>query len=376
MLNINKLILALLFVAGVNVQINAQIQIQTKPFTGLHLSSSNGLEAIVISSIDKPVEVFAEVIINRNNANRVVEYKTSSFTINPGLNLISSNSYTVLNKKYNNIDIANYENTNGYLPTGDYSLCFVLKCGNSICENSKFSELSIEQRGSCFDIQTITPTPLLLANPLDESKIKELRPNFNWIPPFPIGTDPNLTYTFTLVELQKNQSGESAIRRNRALYQSKGIQGITLAFPNELQDLKRGSKYAWQVEAVLGKTPIQQSEVWEFEIEIEELEVFPMPYVRLKTTDEQIFNALNNLKFIYREEGKAKPLKYTLYTIEGQQLNLPLPVLNTQFGETKFDIDLTTLGLENKKYYMIMVEGPNQTMYQLKFRYFYKKDVK
>ncbi|PCJ66672.1 MAG: hypothetical protein COA58_04225 [Bacteroidetes bacterium] len=353
------------------------LSIQQSPISGLTFSSQDGINCIIQSTYSEPLNMYLTVQISSEKGFPVMMGQTNRFQVLPGLNKIDKSTVTLSDIKYINRDYGNYEQTNGSLPSGGYTVCISLKCGDESCfKQTNLWEHSDGEIRSCSESISINPTPLLLASPYDEAELTTHRPNFSWIPPMPIGTDPNLTYRFTLVELKKNQRGESGIRRNRPLFQMEGLSTMNLPFPGELQDLKVGSSYAWQVDALLGKTPVQTSEVWEFTIVEEEEEVFPMPYVRLKRTDDQIYNTLNELKFIYTQNGVSKKLKYHIKTINGNSLNLDLNPMDLKFGENSFKIDLRPFGLEHKKFYVLEIYSDKGEVYSLKFKYHYKKELK
>lgn len=369
-------LLLLVFVSLTCTVLNAQVSLQQTSNVGLRLATEDGLSCIITSTSGQPAHVFLELQIKSERNIGVVQGRTKIFVLNPGVTKWDKHQLSLISKKYLNRDFGNFEQTNGYLPSGGYSICLVLRCADESCETTLFSEIKNGTATSCSETSTINPTPLLLASPFDEAELTNKRPNFSWIPPMPIGSDPSLTYRYTLVELREKQSAESGIRRNRPIYQQEGIPNINLPFPAELADLIVGKTYAWQVDAILGKTPIQTSEVWEFEIVEEEEEVFPMPYVRLKTTDDQSYNALNELKFVFNQEGISKHLNYTILRITEEDLSLELEPLAVNFGENSYKVDLRPLGLTHKDYYILRVTSDKGEKYDLKFRYYFKKELK
>ncbi|PCJ64355.1 MAG: hypothetical protein COA58_13455 [Bacteroidetes bacterium] len=364
-------IISLFFICISSVS-NAQVSIQLQEFNGINFSSSDAVNCIITSNLEESISVFLEVQIASEKGAVIAMLKTRPFKLNRGVNLYSKQNLQIDQKKYLNRDFGLYEQSNGYLPAASYSYCLSLRCADENCFNIP-TEWPIEKVTGCIDINIINPTPLFLSSPFDEASIDTKRPNFNWIPPMPIGNDPNLTYQFTLVELRERQSGESAIRRNRPMYRSNGLRQINLIFPPELEDLKIETEYAWQVQAFLGKTVIQTSDVWTFSIPEDEDEVLPMPSVLLKKTDNQIYNAVNELKFIYKQEGISKDLKYTITLLDGTDLQLNLNDLSLKFGENAFVVNLKDLNLEHKQYYILKVTTDKREVYRLKFKYFFRK---
>lgn len=350
-----------------------QVSISPKLSNNLNFATEDGLSCFITSNLDKPVNVYLEIQINSERGFGVVVAKTENFPLNIGFTTLDRNSIILQQKKYLNRDFGSYEQANGHLPAQGYSVCLALRCVDNDCN---FSEQPNREVTTCFEKIAINPTPLLLASPYDEAELTDKRPNFSWIPPMPIGNDPNLNYRFTLVELREKQSPDAGIMRNRPIFQISGLPTISLPYPGELEDLRVGTTYAWQVVALLGKTPVQASEVWEFEIVEKEEEVFPMPFVRLKRTDDQIYNALNELKFIYNQTGNTNILNYKITTITGTPVVISLPSFALNYGENKYTLDLTPLGLEHKQYYILEVLSDKRVIYLLKFRYCYKKEIK
>ncbi|MFT6111454.1 MAG: hypothetical protein ACJAXV_000223 [Bacteroidia bacterium] len=381
--HLNLILVTLIFFGGFSKESKAQsrgltdVILTTDPIVQSRLSTDAAFSHSVLSMLTEPINVYFEISIRAEKGFEVVAAKSVPTVVSPGANKFNSSNLRLVQKRYLNKDFGTFEERNGYLPTGSYSVCIAMKCADKECLSiTGLYEIKDRQIFDCKESFSINPTPLLLASPMDESELETKRPNFSWIPPMPIGTDPEISYRFTLVELRDKQRGEAGIRRNRPIYQTAGLRTINMPFPAELEDLEVGKTYAWQVYAILGKTPVQTSEVWEFTIIEEEEEVFPMPYVRLKRTDEQIYNALNELKFIYNQEGPSKTLKYSILTLSGNKLNVGFSELDQKFGENSFKLDLTDLGLDHKEYYILSVQSDKGEAYNLKFRYYFKKALK
>ncbi len=346
----------------------AQVSIQANLVPGVSFSSSDALGCTISSTTTVPFKIKLVAHVQQVNGGKISVLTSETMLLQPGITVIDPNVLP-FSIRYLNNDLGFYEQTNSHLPAGNYQYCVQLFCLEKNC--SEF--INLEQNYSdCNEVDMPNSTPLMLSSPDDEAQIEDCRPNFTWIPPMPIGSDPNISYAFTLVELREKQSAENGISRNRPLYNLKGIKGINQFFPAELQDLTRGNRYAWQVVAYLGHTPIQSSEVWEFEIIKPEEDVQPMPFVRLKTTDDRIYSALNELKFIYTNEGNATSLDYTIYTIDNKRVKMKLPELPLVFGENTFEMKLADYHLEHKQEYILKVKNANKEVYVLKFRFYYK----
>ena len=331
--------------------------------------STNAVWNIIITStLSQPETIFLEGQISNQDGRPVARVTSNNFIVNPGVTILDENTLSTKFLKYLNADLGRYEVSNGHLPSGNYEYCIVLVCAKN-CVGA-IGELSGESL-LCDRVISVNQSPLLLSLPFDEAKLKETRPNFSWIPPMPIGSDPDLTYRFTLVELKQNQSAENGLRRNRPLYQLAGIPMLTLPFPAELEDLKIGQDYGWRVEAMLGKTVVQTSESWEFEIIEEKRIIQPMPFVRLKKEDSDIYTTLNELKFIYNERNRSSQLNYSILAADGERVDVSGLKLSTKRGENKYKIDLTQFVLKPEKNYTLLVRDQTGFEYTLRFVYYF-----
>ncbi len=259
-------LLVLLFIGAVA---KAQVMINPMPIAGFQIASKDILNFNVVYNHAEPVKVQFEANLTDERGALVVQYISGTQTLKSGVNQFNPNSYNITQTRYVNTSIANIERMTSFLPQGDYSYCISMKCVDApeVCERTIKLEVDYS---ACNDVHSEPVTPLLLSFPEDEAKLKNKRPTFTWIPPMPIGNNPNLTYTYSLVKMLDGQTAEDAIRRNRALFTQSGLRSISIMFPNQLNDLVEGEHYAWQVSAELGDLHIATSDVWEFEIEEEE----------------------------------------------------------------------------------------------------------
>ncbi|MBO6516461.1 MAG: hypothetical protein JJ975_07905 [Bacteroidia bacterium] len=311
---------------------------------------------------------FIATIRNQQQA-VVVSLTSENFRIEPGSFLYTPGTLNTQRKQYKSDEVASYESLTGQLPPGNYSYCVELVCSDATCMEVIGPENSLK---SCEQINKETTTPLLLSMPRDEERISTKRPDFNWIAPMPIGTDPNLTYRITLVKLLEGQSPEDGLKRNRALYVGQDIKGTSIPFPQELEDLEIGERYGWQVEAWINTTFVAISDAWEFEIDEEEEEVAGMPYVRLKKGESSIYNAVNDLKFIYNEPLRKNALNIRFYDSKGKDVTPDGVLFETTFGENKFTLDLRQYNFVSGEHYRMEIVAPNGEQFDLKFKYVFQ----
>lgn len=347
----------------------AQIKIIASNTPNSQISAEQFVNFQVSYSGDKSYDVHVKINIRSKHSSNIADIVTRSFKINNGLK-----SYTIVDApisqiRFFNKDIESYVRNNGVFPATDYEYCIYLLCSSRDCLNSSIFSETNPNLYSCNAITALNPTPLLLSFPENRAKIKETRPSFTWIPPMPIGSDPEINYTFDLVKIKERQSASAALRRNTKLYKVGQLQFVNLPFPNEIANLETGSKYAWQVVAFLGNTKLQESEVWEFEI-VEDQLILSMPFVRLQTADQNSYNALNELKFIYTETSRPGVISFNILDQSGRVLPLQNNKIHVISGENKVTLDLSPFALRNGQKYTIQINASDGTVYPLRFIYY------
>ncbi|PCJ65167.1 MAG: hypothetical protein COA58_09900 [Bacteroidetes bacterium] len=358
----------------------SQVIINPHPVSGFQISSNDILNFDVINSVIGANEsgVVAKFRIQVKSdevgGRTILEMMTSNHHLKPGVTNFNMSNVNVISKKFLSPEIANYESKANSFPTGSYVYCISVICQDKVeqCEKHFIQEQPSTQCGE-FTIRPITP--LLLSLPIDEDVLKIKRPNFNWIPPMPLGNDPDISYEMTLVHLNKDQRGEDGIRRNRPIFQRDGIRAINLIFPTTLEDLEAGEHYAWQVKAHLGNILAGTSEVWEFEIE---KEVEPPRYVRLKQNEDAAileYTSQSSIFFIYESRYSNSSFTLTVKNSESkvsvQDLSIDEDLRETSMlyneGNNKYVINLSSLGLEPDLYFLELQNSLGET-YKMKFR--------
>lgn len=275
-----RLFILLAVTTSTHILSSAQVIIHPTAITGYQFSSKDILNFQVINPKTLSAKVQYTASIVDANGKPVVRYISKTHVLSPGANLYTPTSFGIAQTNYLNQTIAEIEKVSKFLPSGDYTYCIDIVCVDTkeICEQVVKAEI---EHIACADVHAEPITPLLLSMPEDEAVVKEKRPNFSWIPPMPLGNNPNMVYTFTLCEIRESQTAEDAIRRNRPLFTQSSIKNISLMFPNQLEDLVEGDSYAWQVSAHIGEQHIATSDVWEFEIEKPEVATF---YVQMSNS--------------------------------------------------------------------------------------------
>lgn len=342
----------------------AQVVVSLNPPNPIQFKSLDVWNMSVVYSNSNPVTVQFRAEIQRDG--RTVERLISSnFQLVQGMNTISTLNLRTNQQLYLDPNLGGVERKLGKLPDGNYQYCVRIVCMESQAECSKklSQELALS---SCQDVAVQNTTPLLLSMPEDQSKIDEQRPTFTWIPPMPIGGDPDIRYQLTLVKLKGDQSAEDGLHRNRILHRSGFLQGVQMLFPPQLEDLEKGSRYAWRVQAFLGRTFLTTSEVWEFEIKKEKDP--GESYVRVRFNDPKIHTCASTLRFIYQEEYTPGLLTYKILDNTGKEVKSD-EEYSTEIGENKFELDLNEKGLVSDEQYVLEITDRKGRLLKLKFKY-------
>ncbi|MBO6515025.1 MAG: hypothetical protein JJ975_00560 [Bacteroidia bacterium] len=265
--NLNLTCIAFLcFFLSSTTIVKSQVVINPHPINGFQLASKDILNFDIILAGSHSVTVRYEAELSHESSGLVVQFQSRTHSIEPGVNSYNPTSFGISQSRYLNHNLSAIEKSTSFLPPGEYTYCIRLTCMDT--EEACKRAFQIEQNyTACGQAHSETITPLLLNTPEDESVVEDLRPNFNWIPPMPFGNSSNLRYTFRLVNMLEGQTAEDAIRRNRAVYERTNLTTISQMFPGQLNDLRRGQRYAWQVSAYIGDVHIGTSDVWEFEID-------------------------------------------------------------------------------------------------------------
>jgi hypothetical protein len=356
----------------------AQVVLTPHPMAGFQFASKDVLNFDALYSLNQPVKVRYTASLYNSRGKMVVQYQSDIHVLQPGINRYNPTTFKVKHSRYFDRTIANVERSTSFLPSGDYTYCIQLYCADNpaVCEETIRAEIDIE---ACNDVRAEPISPLLLSFPEDEAELDNKRPNFSWIPPLPIGNDPNIRYTLSLVKMLEGQTAEDAIRRNRALYTRSGIQGITLMFPNQLNDLVEGEHYAWQVSAQIGETHIATSDVWEFEINKKEHLHYSVVLDEQRSNNIYKYNPGDTVFFVFRNPYSADDLSVSIHSTsskpdtedllirdqdeESHETYNPIQVI--QNGKQMYAIPLTHLGAQSLDLYTISIKTRDKKQYQI-----------
>jgi hypothetical protein len=167
-------------------------------------------------------------------------HETKSFTPNN----IGSADISWKNNKYKEIIIRT-----GGAPAGNYTICVYAK-----------RETTDEELGrDCKERMVEIMSPVVLISPDDGASVNEKNPVFTWLPP---PGARNVTYSLKITEIFGGQSPEEAISKNTAFFEMKDIRAPMQIYPASGKNFEAGKRYAWQVKAFSGDSPVSESETW------------------------------------------------------------------------------------------------------------------
>jgi hypothetical protein len=342
-----KYILLLLTVVLTSNISFAQVIINLQlPQTGLNVKSQLW-NMTLTNTGTTPLSVKINMIMTDiASGQQVLSGSTNILYLQQGSKIIQYNdvipvNYSVLNNNYT-IDAS----PNGFLPIGNFNVCYeIAKKGGRGFET---------MAEDCATIEVEPASPPYLNLPDDEAEIEEKRPFFTWLPPAPLSLFNNLTYTFRLVEVFKNQSSAAAIQQNFPIVLQQHISGLTFQYPFSNTILDTGKIYAWQIAASNNNLPVAKTDVWTFKIKPPvNNTVYPRetPYFKLKTALSSAYFVCDGvLKFEYTNEVNDSIVQVKIYDVTKQDIKLiklDSDLINVKYGQNLVDIDLS-----NNKYFI------------------------
>lgn len=372
-----KIAISLLFFSFISVQAaHANFTVIQRALNPYQLKSTDIWGLDIMSTESQAVNVKLYGTISKDGV-PVVKLESRAVRINPGANALTSFNVSISKINYLNKNISEIERLTLSLPPGSYQYCVYLRCATVGCDGLGTPPFDLEKI-YCTNVQVEPPTPLQLAYPGNESKIKETRPGLNWIPPGPIVQSSKLNYIITLVEMNEKQNRMDAIKRNRPLLRKRGHSLNTLMFPLDLNELEVGKSYAWQVEAWVGDQWLSTSEVWEFEIVQDTIKEENIPkvqsYINIeKQHGEAKYYAKQVLKLKYLHRGMSGSLSVEVQGSKNEVLQTEK--LNLSRGENYFSIELPQQnGYKEGDQYSALITNSEGKSFLIKFIYILKKD--
>lgn len=156
-----------------------------------------------------------------------------------------------------------------------------------------------------------------LLSPNDKDTIETVYPVFNWYYLNDFQDRNEIKYTFTLVDLKKNQSAQAGISVNVPLVKINDIKGYQFAYPFDAPKLEYNHRYGWRLEKKVNGIVVSSSDAWEF-ILYKEIKL-PNKYVVLDIVPgSSIYEVDNEIGFYFKLNSIYGNEKLTFY-VENDQ---------------------------------------------------------
>lgn len=311
------------------------------------------------------------LVTDRNKGLPVFSAETGVISLLPGVKLLQEKDvqpivYKIINHNYN-VDLA----PNGFLPAGNFDVCYTVlrknvgETGSSVAED-------------CSLIQVEPLNPPLLMIPEDLAVIDGQRPFFTWLPPAPMQMFNRLTYDFKLVDVRSRQSPEAALQQQLPLLYKTGILTNNFAYPASAAHLDTGKNYAWQIIAVNNGVPLASSEIWTFRLK-RQVEDMPkgddgLPYYKLQQGENSgYFLCSGVLKIVYENRGNDTTASIRVFDIT-QKIKKEItttPLVQTlKNGENFISYDLSdNTSPVHKHLYLIELINSKGELWTARFEY-------
>lgn len=262
----------LLFII-VTISSYAQVTVQLQPPPPYQFKVEQFWKIVLINNSDRTINLYLKGTATESLQGKIIEVTSSVIGLQPGVKTVSGRdlgpfSVSESNNRYKNILL----NT-GSIPSGSYDICvtvFAAMDGRQIasdCIQTTIENFNRMELIGPYNYEIIGDVP---SGNEANSKIKNISNSpeviFSWLPPVPVPANANINYRLKLVEILGYQSVFAAMLSNPLYYQSQYISATILRYPVAAKQMMPGRKYAWSVEAFIGGTKIQESEIRVFEI--------------------------------------------------------------------------------------------------------------
>jgi hypothetical protein len=245
-----KILFFLLTLLVCCTQLFAQVSVNLRQPPMNQLKIADLWNLTVVNTSNNNYRIYLQGSASESRDGLIAEAKTPSFDLKAHetksftANNIGSADISWKNNKYKEIIIRT-----GGAPTGNYTICAYAKM-----------ETTDEELGRDCREQTVEIiSPVVLISPDNEASVDEKNPTFTWLPP---PGARSVTYSLKIAEIFGPQSPEEAISKNTPFFEIKDIRAPMLIYPVSGKNFETGKRYAWQVEAFAGSSPVSQSETW------------------------------------------------------------------------------------------------------------------
>jgi hypothetical protein len=245
------LILIILFSTISKSQVIVQLK-QPPPFQ-FHVED---MWKVTLTNTTNAVNVYLYGKVTKGSQ-KLADATTAVFNLLKGIKKVNANEIGPIDVNKYSSDIESTLNHTGTLPSGVYNICvYVIAAGTN------------QELGSfCGDYEIINLTKSELLSPLNEETVRDLIPNFNWLPSNPVPSGRKTTYEIKFWKILERQTAYYATLSNPVWFSQNNISTTLFRYPLAANPFENHRRYAWMVNTYIDGTLLSGSEVWEFTYE-------------------------------------------------------------------------------------------------------------
>ena len=272
-------------------------------------------QALITNSSDTTVSVKAFLTITHESRGKLASANSRLFEFPPGesTNLTTRDLIDDQSIEYDN-SIRELAVRTGRLPEGKYRICLRL-------ENESGVVLLDNQ---CTEFTIVYPDPPYLVYPGDGESNPLPYPVFQWTPvQVPIGYQ--VHYSLQVAEILEGQAPYQALAANYPQYRNDNLPGTSLQYPIDALPLKKGARYAWQVQVLddKGYPPSAnngRSEIWTFLCDVDTTTPIEVRKLTGVVIDSATGQSLDSARVVYRPVTRHVSDNDTTWTEKGDSI--------------------------------------------------------
>lgn len=366
----NKLPILLLLASFLWMAPKAQAQgtiiVNLAQLDGIDLTPDNLLNFQVQSGYHRSTEALITGTIRyRSHPEFSISYQFA-YTLQPGLNMISRD-FVSPRFRYSSSALRELFEQYKKLPEGIYEYCV------SVQPDYQSHEVAAETFSQCVYHRSAPVFLINLVNPEDKAKIYNYYPVLSWMVNYPIPAA--LSYRIRVAKIKPGQNAETAVKRNPADYEEKGLSAFSKIYPVYATPLVVNQPYAWTVDAYYKGILLGTAQPWQFTI-VEDSLIKGVPldpsYVDIKReTGKYKLYAPGILKLKYDlEERKRDSLSLTLLNKNQKEVKLKENVLQAVNGDNRYILNFKdNQPLKHLQHYTLIIHSQSGAEYRILFQY-------
>lgn len=336
----------------------AQVAIQVPPVKGNNVSEF--LVFNVLNNSAQSMDGHISIFLKREGAGLVATFMINNIRLNQGSNLVTKSPADVAIVFQKGKSSA-FLLANDKLENGNYEACW------SFTRNDK---PGVAEASSCMTFRVESLTPLLLNYPVNNQTICDERPLFQWLAPEINNGD---HVRFLLVEKRADQSPLEAISRNIPLVDERDVDNRFLSLPGQVNALKDGKEYAWQVTIYNAKGIVKKSDTWMFrkgcDKPASEQDAYAFPQLR-NEFDGNYYSVKDKISFTFTNSYGTEKLDYRIVDISTNKTIKYYPEVKIVTGSNLISIDVNDCaGLKKGNAYTLVANNINTRPMQMRFIY-------